>query len=756
MGPLGKLKEWRRGADEGAVRESGALKRVGFEAAFEGFADAVTGPSLGLGDLRHLDGDTGSARKGPHVERLAHGATQADGFDLGALVQSANEQLACYEGDDAFGWLDGFFADRLQESGIQHRAVELKGAWYRDGAGPLVAIGEDGAAHLLEPGICGYRFHDRETGRKRRVGRKHADDFGGRAFYFYCPLPARPLGLRDIVAFMLQGMGKPDAVLICLALLASTLLGMLLPQANQMLFGPVLSSYQASFLPYACVLLFGVVVAQAILNAMKAMLLNGVGRKLALNVESAAMMRLLSLPASFFRDRPAGELAKLMSVFPTVAMMLQSAVLGTVLSAVFSLAYLVQIFSLSPALGAPAVAIVLLNSLVCAASMLAQARLEKGKMQARAKLEGWQASLIENVRTIRATASEEGAFASWAARYAQVVRMDYNGPVALRLVPCIQLAVMLLGTVALYSRAVQVQAETSCFMAVYCAFGMLMGVHLGLSQAAGMLAKAYSQLAVLDSFMNQTPETGEGEGGRIVPSGEIQLRDLRFSYPSANTPVIDGLNLHVRSGEFVAVVGESGCGKSTLMRLLLGFEQAQEGAILFDGHDMAGMDARALRRYFGVVLQDARLFKGDILSNITVSAPWLSEEDAWKAAEAAGIAGDIAALPMGMHTVIAEGGAGFSGGQRQRIAIARALAADPKIILFDEATSALDNVTQAHVMDSLKGLDCTRIVIAHRLSTIRECDRIIVLEGGKIAEEGTYGRLMEKGGVFSRLARRQQ
>ncbi|MDD6636027.1 MAG: ATP-binding cassette domain-containing protein, partial [Coriobacteriaceae bacterium] len=441
---------------------------------------------------------------------------------------------------------------------------------------------------------------------------------------------------------------------------------------------------------------------------------------------------------------------------PTVAMMLQSAVLGTVLSAVFSLAYLVQIFSLSPALGAPAVAIVLLNSLVCAASMLAQARLEKGKMQARAKLEGWQASLIENVRTIRATASEEGAFASWAARYVQVVRMDYNGPVALRLVPCIQLAVMLLGTVALYSRAVQVQAETSCFMAVYCAFGMLMGIHLGLSQAAGMLAKAHSQLAVLDSLMNRAPETGKGEGERIVPSGEIQLRDLRFSYPSANTPVIDGLNLHVRSGEFVAVVGESGCGKSTLMRLLLGFEQAQEGAILFDGHDMAGMDARALRRYFGVVLQDARLFKGDILSNITVSAPWLSEEDAWKAAEAAGIAGDIAALPMGMHTVIAEGGAGFSGGQRQRIAIARALAADPKIILFDEATSALDNVTQAHVMDSLKGLDCTRIVIAHRLSTIRECDRIIVLEGGKIAEEGTYGQLMEKGGVFSRLARRQQ
>ncbi len=297
MGRLGKLAGRRRGAGEGAVRESGAAKRVGFEAAFEGFADAVTGPSLGLGDLKCLDGDTGSARKGPHGERLAHEATQADGFDLGALVRSANEQLVRIGGEDAFGWLDGFFADRLQESGIQHRAVELEGAWYRDGAGPLVAIGEDGVAHLLEPGICGYRFHDKVTGRKRCVGRKHADAFGGRAFCFYFPLPSRPLGLRDIAAFMLQGMGKPDAVLIFLALFASTLLGMLLPQANQMLFGPVLSSNQASFLPFACVLLFGVVVAQAILNAMKAMLLNEVGRKLALNVESAAMMRLLSLPA---------------------------------------------------------------------------------------------------------------------------------------------------------------------------------------------------------------------------------------------------------------------------------------------------------------------------------------------------------------------------------------------------------------------------------------------------------------------------
>ena len=212
------------------------------------------------------------------------------------------------------------------------------------------------------------------------------------------------------------------------------------------------------------------------------------------------------------------------------------------------------------------------------------------------------------------------------------------------------------------------------------------------------------------------------------------MKGLRFSYPGGGREVLSGLDLHIHPGEFLAVVGESGCGKSTLVRLLLGFERAGGGSVLFDGKDIGDLDLHALRRRFGVVLQDAQLFKGDILSNIIVSAPWLSEDEAWKAAEAAGIAGDIASLPMGMHMIVPEGGAGFSGGQRQRIAIARAIAAHPKVILFDEATSALDNITQSLVMDSLKEMDCTRIVIAHRLSTVRECDRIVVLKGGRIVE----------------------
>ena len=220
--------------------------------------------------------------------------------------------------------------------------------------------------------------------------------------------------------------------------------------------------------------------------------------------------------------------------------------------------------------------------------------------------------------------------------------------------------------------------------------------------------------------------------------------------------VIDGMSLKIRAGEYVAIVGTTGCGKSTLMRLLLGFEKPERGAIYYDGRDMAGLDLGSLRRRIGAVTQNGSLFQGDIYSNIVISAPQLSLEEAWAAAELAGIADDIRAMPMGMQTLISEGQGGISGGQKQRLMIARAVAPKPKILIFDEATSALDNRTQKQVSEALDSLKCTRIVIAHRLSTIRNCDRILVLDGGRILEDGTYDQLIEKNGFFAELVERQR
>jgi ABC-type bacteriocin/lantibiotic exporter with double-glycine peptidase domain len=220
--------------------------------------------------------------------------------------------------------------------------------------------------------------------------------------------------------------------------------------------------------------------------------------------------------------------------------------------------------------------------------------------------------------------------------------------------------------------------------------------------------------------------------------------------------LFDGLTLKIRSGQYVAVVGKTGCGKSTLVRLLLGFETPQKGAIYYDNQDISKLDKRSLRRNFGVVLQNSKLMQGNVFSNITVSAPWLTLDDAWEAAKFAGIAEDIRAMPMGMHTIITEGSGGISGGQRQRLMIARAIASKPKILIFDEATSALDNITQQHIASSLSKLKCTRIVLAHRLSTIKQCDRIIVLDDGKIIEDGSYDELIKNGGFFAELIQRQR
>jgi len=218
---------------------------------------------------------------------------------------------------------------------------------------------------------------------------------------------------------------------------------------------------------------------------------------------------------------------------------------------------------------------------------------------------------------------------------------------------------------------------------------------------------------------------------------------------------LDNLSLKVRSGEYLGVVGKTGCGKSTLIRVLLGFEEPETGAVYYDGHDLASLDLQSVRRQIGVCLQNGKLFPGDIFSNIIITAPWKTLEDAWEAASLAGIAEDIKAMPMNMHTMISEGSGGISGGQRQRLLIARALVSKPRLVFFDEATSALDNITQKHVAESLAALKCTRVVIAHRLSTIRNCDRIIVLDQGRIVEEGSYDNLVANQGPFYELTQRQ-
>ena len=237
--------------------------------------------------------------------------------------------------------------------------------------------------------------------------------------------------------------------------------------------------------------------------------------------------------------------------------------------------------------------------------------------------------------------------------------------------------------------------------------------------------------------------------------GKIEVNNVSFSYSPETPNVLEHLSLSIKKGEYVAIVGKTGCGKSTLFRLLLGFETPNSGRIYYDGKALDNLDLQSVRQNIGSVTQDGKLFLGDIYSNIVICKPTLTLDNAWKAAELAGIADDIRSMPMGMHTLISEDNGGISGGQRQRLMIARAIAHQPPILFFDEATSALDNISQKIVTDSLAGMNCTRLVIAHRLSTIRACDRILVLDKGKIVADGDYETLVRTSPVFAELVERQ-
>ncbi len=237
--------------------------------------------------------------------------------------------------------------------------------------------------------------------------------------------------------------------------------------------------------------------------------------------------------------------------------------------------------------------------------------------------------------------------------------------------------------------------------------------------------------------------------------GRVALDHVTFRYHDDGLPIIlNDVSFYADPGEFVAIVGPSGSGKSTILRLLLGFETPELGAVYYDNFDLAQLNLEAVRRQLGVVLQNGRIGTGSIFENITAGA-LVSHEQALEAAQMAGFADDIALLPMGMHTVISEGGSNLSGGQRQRLLIARALVNKPKIILMDEATSSLDNRTQAIVTESLDQLNATRIVIAHRLSTIANADRIYVLEAGRVVQVGSFVELVKQQGLFAQQVARQ-
>ena len=646
----------------------------------------------------------------------------------------------------------------LRPYGIMRRTVRLEDGWYRDAIGVMLgSFRESGKAVALIPGgLSGYTYYDPKTGRRKRIGRKEQHLFGEEAVVFYKPFPLKKLSLSALTGYIVRTLSASDYIMIALATLALSLLGMLSPVISKLLFEQVLPSGSVRLLMAMAVFSVCVSVSMLLVSAVRDMLLARIGTKLSISVDAAAMMRIMSLPADFFRSYSAGELANRVSQIGVLCRMLVSTVLSTGFTSLFSLIYISQIFAYAPALVAPALVVILATVVLSLLSSLIQMKVSARQMELSGRESGMTYALISGIQKIKLAGAEKRAFARWGDLYAESARLAYDPPVFLRLNSVISLAISLTGTIVMYYMAVRSGVSVADYYAFSTAYGMVSGAFMSLAGIALSAAQIRPILAMVKPFFDEVPEISDGKQVLTRLSGGIELSHVSFRYSDDMPLVIDDLSLKIRPGQYVAIVGKTGCGKSTLLRLLLGFEKPQKGAVYYDGRDLEKIDLRSLRRRIGVVTQNGKLFQGDIYSNIVISAPWLTQQDAWEAAELAGIAEDIRKMPMGMNTVISEGSGGISGGQKQRLMIARAVAPKPRVLMFDEATSALDNVTQKKVSDALEQLKCTRIVIAHRLSTIRQCDRIIVLDNGKIAEDGTYDELIAADGAFAELVARQR
>jgi ATP-binding cassette subfamily B protein len=568
-----------------------------------------------------------------------------------------------------------------------------------------------------------------------------------------------PLSLRMMLVQAVKQ--APAAMLQVLG--ASMLLqifGLALPIMNKLILDQIVPLKLMSVMDVLGLGLFMVLLSQGITTLLREWLLVYLRARIDIHIMLSFLEHMLSLPYGFFQQRSTGDILARMSSNTVIRDTLSNQMISTFLDSTMVIVYLVILLWQSLPFALLALAVGLLQVFVMFVTQRIICELSNQELTLQGKTQGYMAEVLTGIATIKAAGAEDRTHEHWSNLFFEQlnfsVRSSYLTAVITTILTILRsfspLALLWIGTV----QVLQGSMTPGSMIALNVLAASFLSPLASLVSGGQQLQRVQAHFERLADIITAQPEQSIQEV-QLPPklSGHIHLENVGFQYAPDIPKVLNAVNLTIEPGQKVAIVGKTGSGKSTLGKLLLGLYIPTEGNIYYDGLPLSHLNYQEVRRQFGVVLQDASIFSGTVMHNLTFNDPQIDREQVVQAAQQAAIHDDIMQMPMGYETYVAEGGSALSGGQRQRLALARALAHHPSILLLDEATSNLDVITEQQVAQNLQIFSCTQIVIAHRLSTIRNADVILVLDNGTIVERGTHEELLRNNGYYARLIQHQ-